>query len=314
MNFNLEIGNHSDVGKVREVNEDYFGSFRGNFGELLVVCDGMGGHKGGETASRLAVESIKIHFEKLSVDYDVKHELHNALTSANNKIVETARQDQALEGMGSTSVIILFKNDLAYTANLGDSRIYLVRDEEIKQLTTDHSLVQQMIDSNVLTPEEAESHPKKNVITKSLGREGAIEPDIFEPIVLLENDKYILCTDGLTNYVKDEEISNIATNNPVQQAAGKLVDLANEKGGSDNITIQIAEVKVNIDSTVKSVKKKNLLLYFLVGVVLGIAAIGIFKPDIFSPKILAPVEPDSIKTNLQDSTSVDSSANLINGD
>lgn len=314
MSFNFEIGNHSDVGRVREVNEDYFGTFRGSFGELLIVCDGMGGHRGGETASRLAVDTIKNHFENLSADCDIKHELLNALSAANNKIVETAKQDCSLEGMGSTAVIALFKDDLAYFANLGDSRIYLVRDEEIKQLTTDHSLVQQMIDSDVLTPEEAESHPKKNVITKSLGREGAIEPDIPEPIELLKNDKFILCTDGLTNYVKDEKILNVAANNPVQQAAGKLVDLANENGGSDNITVQIAEVKAYIDSPVKSIKKKNLLLYFIIGVILGIAAVGIFKPDIFSPKIIEPVEPDSTKTNLQDSTSVDSSANLINHD
>lgn len=314
MSFIFEIGNHSDVGRVREVNEDYFGTFRGRFGELLVVCDGMGGHKGGETASRLAVDSIKNHFENLSAGFNVKQELHNALSSANNKIVETAKQDRSLEGMGSTAVIVLFKDDLAYTANLGDSRIYLVRDEEIKQLTTDHSLVQQMIDSDVLTPEEAESHPKKNVITKSLGREGEVEPDISEPIKLLKNDKFILCTDGLTNYLKDEEILNITANNPVQQAAGKLVDLANENGGSDNITVQIAEVKVYIDSPLKSVKKKNLLLYFVFGVILGVAAIGIFKPDIFSFKTINPDELDSIKTNMQDSTTVDSSANLINRD
>jgi len=314
MSFNYEIGNRSDVGRVREVNEDYFGTFRGSFGELLIVCDGMGGHKGGETASRLAVDSIKNHFGNVNDDYDVPKELQNALAAANNKLVETARRDPTLEGMGSTAVILLFKNDLTYTANLGDSRIYLVRDEEIKQLTTDHSLVQQMIDSDVLTPQEAENHPKKNVITKSLGREGAVEPDISEPIELLKNDKFILCTDGLTNYVKDEEIFSIASNNPVQQAAGKLVDLANEKGGNDNITVQIAEVKISIDSPVKSVKKKNLLLYFLIGVVLGIAAIGIFKPDIFNPKIIKPVEPDSTKTNLQDSTTVDSSANLNNND
>ena len=314
MNFNFEIGNRSDVGRVREVNEDYFGSFHGSFGELLVVCDGIGGHKGGETASRLAVDVIKNHFENLNDDYDVKHELLNALTAANNKLVETASEDKSLAGMGSTAVIILFKDNLAYTANLGDSRIYLVRDEKVKQLTTDHSLVQQMIDSNMLSPEEAENHPKKNVITKSLGREGAVEPDSSEPIELLKNDKFVLCTDGLTNYVKDEEIFNIAANNPVQQAAGKLVDLANEKGGSDNITVQIAEVKVDIDIPAKGVKKKKLLLYFLIGVVLGIAAIGIFKPDIFNYKFLKQVEPDSTKTNLQDSSSVDSSANLINHD
>jgi protein phosphatase len=314
MNFNFEIGNHSDVGRVREVNEDYFGSFHGSFGELLVVCDGIGGHKGGETASRLAVAAIKTHFENLNDAYDAKNELLNALTAANNTIVEAARHDRSLEGMGSTAVIVLFKDDLAYTANLGDSRIYLVRDEKIKPLTTDHSLVQQMIDSDMLTPEEAKSHPKKNVITKSLGRDGAIEPDITEPFELLNKDKFILCTDGLTSYVKDDEIFTIANYSPAQQAAGKLVDMANEKGGSDNITVQIAEAKANSDSPDKSVKKKNLLLYFLVGVVLGIAAIGIFKPDIFNLKFLNPVEPDSTKTNLQDSSSVDSSINFINRD
>jgi protein phosphatase len=314
MSFNYEIGNHSYVGRVRKVNEDYFGMFRGSFGELLIVCDGMGGHKGGDTASRLAVNAIKNHFKNLNDDYDVKHELHNALVAANNKIVEAAHQDPSLEGMGSTAVVVLFKDDLAYTANIGDSRIYLVRNKAIKQLTIDHSLVQQMIDSDVLTPEEAKNHPKKNVITKSLGRESPVEPDIPEPIELVKNDNFILCTDGLTNYVKDEEIFYIAANNPVQQAAGKLVDLANGKGGNDNITVQIAEVKVNIDSSTKSVKKKNLLLYFLIGVVLGIAAIGIFKPDIFSYKIIKPVEPDSTKLHLQDSTSVDSSTKLINHD
>ena len=314
MSFNFEIGNRSDVGRVREVNEDYFGSFHGSFGELLVVCDGIGGHKGGETASRLAVDVIKNHFENLDADYDAKNELLNALAAANNTIVETALQDRSLEGMGSTAVIVLFKDDLAYTANLGDSRIYLVRDEKIKLLTTDHSLVQQMIDSKMLTPEEAKSHPKKNVITKSLGREGAVEPDISEPIELLKNDKFILCTDGLTNYVKDDEILKIVGNNLVQQAAGKFVDLANEKGGSDNITVQIAEVKVDIDTPAESSKKKKLLFYFLIGVVLGIAAIGIFNPDIFNFNTINPDEPDSIKTNLQDSSAVDSSANLINRD
>ena len=312
MNINFEIGNHSDVGRVREVNEDYFGSFHGKFGELLIVCDGMGGHKGGETASRLAVETIKNHFENLNSDYDVKLELQNALTAANIKLVETARKDKSLAGMGSTAVIVLFKNGLAYTANLGDSRIYLVRDKKIKQLTTDHSLVQQMIDSDMLSTEEAENHPKKNVITKSLGREGEAEPDIFEPIKLHKNDKFILCTDGLTNYVKDREILDIAANNPVQQAAGKLIDMANEKGGSDNITVQIAEVKVDIATPADGVKKKKLLFYFLIGVVLGIAAIGIINPDIFNLKFLKPAEHDSTKTNLQDSSSVDSSANFIN--
>lgn len=314
MNFKFEIGNHSDVGRVREVNEDYFGSFRGIFGELLIVCDGIGGHQGGETASRLAVESIKNHFESLSADYDVQKELYNALTAANNRLVKTAQEDPSLTGMGSTTVIVLFKDELAYTANLGDSRIYLIRDDKIKQLTTDHSLVQQMIDSEMITPEEAKNHPKKNVITKSLGREGTIEPDIPEPIKVIKNDRFILCSDGLTNYAKNEEILAITSTNPVQQAAGKLIDLANEKGGSDNITVQIVEVKVDIDEPTDTSKKKNLLLYFFIGVILGIVALVILKPDIFYFKKNDPVNPDSTKTNITDSTVVDSPDSSINSD
>ncbi len=308
MNFKFEIGNQSDVGRVREVNEDYFGTFHGSFGELLIVCDGMGGHQGGETASRLAVDTIKNHFENLNAGFEVKQELQKALSLANSRLVETARENQLLAGMGSTAVVVLFKDDLAYTANLGDSRIYLVRDDSIKQLTTDHSLVQQMIDTKMISPEEAANHPKKNVITKSLGREGTIEPDIPEPIEILNGDKFVLCTDGLSNYVYDNELFSIVSANSVQLAAENLITLANEKGGNDNITVQIAEVKDAVELLPK--KKKNLLLYFLFGMVMGMVTLALIKPDLFNFSNKKPITVDSTKSVLGDSIKVDSSLNI----
>jgi protein phosphatase len=144
--------------------------------------------------------------------------------------------------MGSTVVITLLHDDKAFTANLGDSRIYLCRDGEIKQITKDHSLVQQMVDSRMISKEEAKTHPKKNVITKSLGIGLQTEPDVSNAMLLKENDIIILCSDGLTTFVKDNEILETVTNNSVQDAANKLVELANKRGGEDNITIQIAKV------------------------------------------------------------------------
>jgi protein phosphatase len=240
--FNIEIGNFSDVGKVREVNEDYFGSFHGSYGELLIVCDGMGGHRGGEIASRLSVESIRTHFESLDNSFSPEIELKAAIQSANNTLIDTARNDPALYEMGSTVVIILLRKDKAYVANLGDSRVYLCRDGIIKQLSKDHSLVQQMVDSRMISKEEAKHHPQKNVITRSLGIGLQTEPELAAEIKIKPGDIFILCSDGLTAYVNDNEILNIVSTESVQDAANTLVDLANERGGEDNITVQIAKL------------------------------------------------------------------------
>ncbi|MBT8379553.1 MAG: Stp1/IreP family PP2C-type Ser/Thr phosphatase [Ignavibacteria bacterium] len=240
--FKIEIGNHSDVGRVREINEDYFGSFQGSYGELLIVCDGMGGHKGGEIASRLSVESIKNHFEKLNNSFNPVKELKSSIQSANHTLMDAAKNDPALNDMGSTVVITLLQDDNAYTANLGDSRIYLCRDGEIKQLTKDHSLVQQMVDSRMISEEEAKHHPQKNVITRSLGIGVETEPEVSDEIKIKVGDTFILCSDGLTTFVSNSEILKIVSNGTVQDAANKLIELANKRGGEDNITVQIAKV------------------------------------------------------------------------
>jgi protein phosphatase len=273
LELHLNIGNCSDVGKAREINEDYFGSFSGRFGNLLLVCDGMGGHKGGEIASRLAVETISNYFEKLNDSYNISEEINKSLEASNTSIILKAKGDSDLTDMGSTVVLVLVKNGLAYYTSLGDSRIYKIRDGTIQQITKDNSLVQQMVDSNIITEDEAKVHPKKNVITKALGTIDELVPDFYEPIKLQANDKLILCTDGLTDHVGEEEIFQLSENNPPQQAAQKLVELANERGGTDNITVQIAAVCVK-EKIVKQ-SNSNIYLSYLILLILLIALVFI---------------------------------------
>ena len=258
MELQLNIGNFSDVGKTRDINEDYFGSFSGSFGSLLLVCDGMGGHKGGEIASRLAVETISNYFEKLNDSYNISEVINKSLEAANTSIILKAKENSDLTDMGSTVVLVLIKDELVYYTSLGDSRIYKIRDGAIHQITKDNSLVQQMVDSNIITEDEAKVHPKKNVITKALGTNDELEQEYYEPFKLIENDKLILCSDGLTAHVDEEEIFQLSENNPPQQAAQKLVELANERGGTDNITVQIVAVGVKKNSVKQSNRNKYL--------------------------------------------------------
>jgi protein phosphatase len=273
LELQLNIGNYSDVGKVREINEDYFGSFSGSFGNLLLVCDGMGGHKGGEIASRLAVETISNYFEKLNDSYNISEEINKSLEAANTSIILKAKEDTELKDMGSTVVLVLVKNGLAYYTSLGDSRIYKISEGAIQQITKDNSLVQQMVDSNIITENEAKVHPKKNVITKALGTNEEFKPEFYEPFKLQVNDKLILCSDGLTAHVDDEEIFELSKNNPPQQAAQKLVELANERGGTDNITVQIAAVGVK-ENIVKQ-SNSNIYLSYLIILISLIALVYI---------------------------------------
>jgi protein phosphatase len=278
LEIQLVIGNYSDVGKAREINEDYFGSFSGTFGRLLIVCDGMGGHKGGEIASRFAVETIKNHFEKLNSNFDIAHEISNSLEEANKSIIQLAQEDTSLSDMGSTVVLALVKDGQTHYASIGDSRIYRIRNGEIQQMTTDHSLVQQMVDSNMITKDEAKDHPKKNVITKALGINAELEPEIYEPFELRENDKLILCSDGLTAHVEENEIREIVKNNSPQDSANKLTDLANERGGSDNITVQVASVN-SID---KNKNSNKILPYSIFIIALAIVVYALIWFDVIS--------------------------------
>ncbi|MGB5847000.1 MAG: Stp1/IreP family PP2C-type Ser/Thr phosphatase [Ignavibacteriaceae bacterium] len=299
MELHLNIGNYSDVGKVREINEDYFGSFGGSFGNLLLICDGMGGHKGGEIASRLAVDTVSNYFKKLNDSYNISEEIKKSLEAANTSIILKAKEDSELTDMGSTVVLVLVKNGLAYYASLGDSRIYKIRDGAIQQITKDNSLVQQMVDSNIITEDEAKVHPKKNVITKALGTNEELEPEIYEPFKLQVNDKLILCSDGLTAHVDEEEIFELSENNPPQQAAQKLVDLANERGGTDNITVQIAAI--GVEENIVKQSNSNIYLSYLILLISFIALVFILiKFEVISLK----EEPRKDNNTRNDSPSV----------
>ncbi len=253
MKKNYQSGSHTDVGMIRQVNEDFLGSFESPNGDIFVVCDGMGGHIGGATASKLAVESIR-NFFLHPVYSPVEEALSQALAYAHKQIIRYAVQDPELEGMGTTCVVVLLKDNLAHFAHLGDSRLYLFRNNTLSQLTKDHSKVQNLIDSGLLTHNEAFQHPSRHILTKALGQ-GEPVADVSEnPLKLSDGDILLLCTDGLTNMVTDAEIRQIlAEKISVDEKTVKLTQKANQAGGKDNISVLIIEQEITETPVVKSI-------------------------------------------------------------
>lgn len=237
----------TDVGLVRSENQD-FGAFtspqeeRASHpgGRLLIVADGMGGHRGGATASRLATETVKAQYLD-SETVDVGEALRAALTRANARIFSEAQGNPDLRGMGTTASALVLKNSQAWFAHIGDSRIYRVRGGVIEQLTEDHSLVASMVREGLLTPKEAETHPRRNVLQRSMGVGEEVEIDVRGPFDVLEGDLFILCSDGLHGLVKLEELGEIAAL-PIQKAADEYVRRTLERGAPDNVTVIVAKV------------------------------------------------------------------------
>lgn len=233
----------TDIGKKRSVNQDYFycneGSV-GNFQNLLIAADGMGGHRAGDHASKLCVESIvksisgSIHSTPVTV-------FDEAIMTANRVVYEEAMRNPQYEGMGTTVVACALFDKTLYVANIGDSRLYLISDE-IKQITCDHSLVEEMVKNGDITESEARIHPQKNIITRALGINDQVRADYFE-ISVKTSDIVLLCTDGLTNMVEDDDIEYIVKHSSsIDKAVNSLVAKANENGGYDNITVILAVV------------------------------------------------------------------------
>ncbi len=229
----------TDVGKTRDHNEDDFGVGEGTgvaqYGELLIVCDGMGGHAAGEVASRLGVETILSTYYSNSSP-DRVGVLRQAFERANERIHAEGRG-----AMGTTGVAALFYKGMLHVANVGDSRAYLIRDDDICQISRDHSLVGEQVAAGIITADQAKSSYYRNVITRALGYQPDVQVDLFE-IPLRAGDTVVLCSDGLHGLVSDEEISAIARSMPLADAVDRLIDLANERGGTDNITTIIAHV------------------------------------------------------------------------
>ena len=239
MKLKVIIFCETDVGKSREINQDaYIARVLEGGAALAVVCDGMGGANAGEVASRTAVKTISEYIinsyrKKITIRDFVKI-LRNALISANITLYDMAAKDEELKGMGTTAVVVVIKGNEVAIAHVGDSRIYLVN-EEIIQLTRDHSIVQTLIESGEISPEDAALHPRKNVITRALGVEEDVAVDTAE-LVLSDDDTLLLCTDGLTNFVAVEDILKTFKENDIALVPEKLVELANAGGGGDNIT------------------------------------------------------------------------------
>ena len=237
----------TDVGLVRSENQD-FGTYTTPReeshshpgGRLLVVADGMGGHRGGATASRLAGETIKAQYLG-SETYDIAQALRESLTRANARIFSEAQANPDLRGMGTTTSALVVKNNQAWFAHVGDSRIYLVRGDEIRQITEDHSLVASMVREGLLTAKEAETHPRRNVLQRSMGVGEDVDIDVSGPFPILENDVFVLCSDGLHGLVKEPELKEIAAL-PIDQAATEYVKLALSRGAPDNVTVIVARI------------------------------------------------------------------------
>ncbi len=237
----------TDVGLVRSENQD-FGMYTTPReesqshpgGRLLVVADGMGGHRGGATASRLAGETIKAQYLG-SETYDIAQALRESLTRANARIFSEAQANPDLRGMGTTTSALVVKNNQAWFAHVGDSRIYLVRGGEIRQITEDHSLVASMVREGLLTPKEAETHPRRNVLQRSMGVSEDVEIDVRGPFDVQENDVFVLCSDGLHGLVKEAELNEIAVL-PIDQAATEYVRRALSRGAPDNVTVIVAKI------------------------------------------------------------------------
>lgn len=236
-------GECTDVGLVRKANEDSCGNKITQNGFVSVVCDGMGGHVGGATASRIAVETIFGVLDSQTFA-DPREAIGVSIEAANREILKAAAAKPELTGMGSTCVMLLVRNGLVYLGHVGDSRIYLVRDRRITQLTKDHSYVQMLVDAGRITPEEAERHPRKNEITNALGLANMQPPTIMpNPIEPEAGDCFVLCSDGLSGMVSDKTIAAVAGNHEVhiQQRAVTLVEKAKAGGGVDNISVELVE-------------------------------------------------------------------------
>lgn len=233
----------TDVGLRRDRNEDSFGLFPPpdpDHPALYIVADGMGGHAGGEIASALAVDQIATAFAN-SAETNLQQRIAQAVRAANEAILEDSFTTAERRGMGTTIVCAVVQGARLIRAHVGDSRLYRIRDDEISRLTEDHSWVEEQLRAGLISADEARTSARRNLITRALGISIEVQVDLSEHAIVA-GDRYLLCTDGLSNQVDDDEIRSIVTSLPPQQACEKLIELANERGGPDNITALVVRI------------------------------------------------------------------------
>lgn len=242
----ITTASHTDVGRIRSHNEDDCGIFRSESGHvLLVVADGMGGHRGGATASRMAVETLGRVFRDAAIAATLENPellLERAFDEANSTIYQASVGDSGLRGMGTTVVALLWTAEgRVWVAHVGDSRAYRLHGSALEPLTEDHSLVAELQRRGLITAEEALVHPRRNEILRSIGVLPAVETEV-RSVDAVAGDRFALCTDGLSGVVRDPEIAEVLLAEPPEQAVRILVDRANQYGGPDNITVQVASI------------------------------------------------------------------------
>ncbi|MCH4239995.1 MAG: Stp1/IreP family PP2C-type Ser/Thr phosphatase [Oscillospiraceae bacterium] len=243
----FKVCHQTDIGLVRETNQDACRSGLTSSGiAWAVVCDGMGGANGGNVASSIAVETMIRQYHSFfragqtNNDDTIRNLMISAIYNANTAVFDRSRAEEELNGMGTTVVSAVVCGGVAHIAHAGDSRAYLITPEDAKQITTDHSMVQELVDSGDLTEQEARVHPQKNIITRALG----IEPDVmvdYNEFPFEGRSLLMLCTDGLSNYLEAEEIYSLSQQYSGQELTERLIDKAKDGGGSDNITVAVIE-------------------------------------------------------------------------
>lgn len=239
----MTVYSQSDIGLKRSSNQDYCKTGVFPDGSVwAVVCDGMGGANGGCTASSVAAETIasKItdSYRADMVSDEIKDLLNSVIQNANKVVYGIAEKDKSLYGMGTTVVCCIVKENMVYVAHAGDSRAYLYNGDELVQLTTDHSIVQEMVDAGQITPKEARNHPNRNIITRALG----IEPELlidYNLSEMKESSVVLICTDGLSNYISEETLMCYIRNYSGKELTERLIESAKDLGGSDNITVAV---------------------------------------------------------------------------
>lgn len=240
----MKVFAETDIGRKRQMNQDFVYASEqpvGNLPNLFVVADGMGGHNAGDFASRFGV-SVLVETVRKDTNFNPVKILRHGLEAANELVLHQAKKDAAMAGMGTTMVAVTIVGHYAYIANVGDSRLYIATDR-LEQITRDHSLIAEMVRIGELTPEEARNHPDKNIITRAIGTGEEVEIDFFD-VKLEPGNQLLMCSDGLTNMVTDEEIYaaiQIQEGNKAQ----RLIEMANANGGKDNITVIIVEPFTN---------------------------------------------------------------------
>lgn len=238
----MKVFTKTDIGKVRSMNQDSFLVSEKEDGlKIYILADGMGGYKGGEIASKVAITAvykfITEKFEEIPKDKDsILDLLEDAIDFANAAIYEESEQDEELQDMGTTLEVLLIYKNKVYIGHIGDSRIYRIRKNTMKKITTDHSYVEKLIQDGEITREESYHHPKKNLLIKALGTDEEVEPDLIYT-VFSKNDMLIICSDGLTNMISEDEIFKIVRETNPENVTEVLVEEANEAGGLDNITV-----------------------------------------------------------------------------